>query len=98
METQNFKTQQDGGVEQTPTYPQPEVPHGAPRGSFSQRYRLTIKIALIAVMVLLLLIPMFMIGNMIDERKETAKKATLEVHQRGRGLERVAGLLLTSHY
>ena len=54
-----------------------------------------IKMTLIGVLTLLLIIPMMMIENLINERERTAENATDEVHQKWSSAQTVLGPVLT---
>lgn len=62
-----------------------------PRQGFTQRNALSIKIILIGVLILLLFIPLAMIRGLIDERSETATRATDEVQDKWSGSQQIVG-------
>lgn len=66
--------------------------------STKNRDAITLKILLIAVLIIVLLIPMFMIQNLISEREDTAKKAVNEVQQKWSGAQIIVGPVLTVTY
>ena len=59
------------------------------------RDAITLKILLIGVLIVILIIPMFMIQNLISERENTAKEATTEVQQKWSGPQTIIGPVLT---
>ena len=62
------------------------------------RDAITLKILLIGVLIVVLIIPMFMIQNLISEREDTAKEATNEVQQKWSGPQTIIGPILTLSY
>ena len=62
------------------------------------RDAITLKILLIGVLIVILIIPMFMIQNLISERENTAKEATTEVQQKWSGPQTIIGPVLTLSY
>lgn len=62
------------------------------------RDAITLKILLIGVLIVVLIIPMFMIQNLISEREDTAKEATNEVQQKWSGPQTIIGPVLTLSY
>lgn len=59
---------------------------------------LSVKIILIAILILLLFIPMILIQNLISEREYTAKEAIEEVHQKWSGIQMIVGPVITIPY
>ena len=66
--------------------------------STKNRDAITLKILLIGVLIVVLIIPMFMIQNLISEREDTAKDATNEVQQKWSGPQTIIGPVLTLTY
>lgn len=62
-----------------------------PHQNFMQRNALSIKIALIGVLILLLFIPLSMVKGLIEERSETAQQATYEVQNKWSGIQQITG-------
>lgn len=94
METQKNNPQ----TGKQPTPPQWEVPSPPPvrdKLNLPPHWRMFIKMTLIGVLTLLLIIPMMMIENLINERERTAENATDEVHQKWSSAQTVLGPVLT---
>lgn len=68
------------------------------RKSFMQRNRLSIKISLIGALILLLLIPVSMVENLIQEREITASSAIHEVQDKWSKAQNIIGPILTIPY
>jgi len=71
---------------------------GTQAGGYLQRFSKSIKAVIIAFLVLLLLIPMFMIRNLISERERTQKDAIAEVGQKWSLAQTVTGPYLNLEY
>lgn len=76
----------------------PQKPQSIGRKSFVQRHAISIKIVLIAFLILLLLIPMSMIKSLISEREYTAERAINEVQQKWSNSQLIVGPILTIPY
>lgn len=83
--------------EQIPPLPPREV-NNKPAKSFTERNRLTIKVLLICILVLILLIPIGMITSMMHERERTADDAIIEVQEKWSQAQSVIGPILTLPY
>lgn len=69
-----------------------------PRKGFMERNKLSVKIILTGVLILLLFIPISMIKGLISERAATASAATLEVQHKWSGSQEIAGPVLSIPY
>ncbi|MDR2765149.1 MAG: cell envelope integrity protein CreD [Tannerella sp.] len=95
MDSKDFGNEQKQAVFQEPASgfnPQRQI--NSPQSFFS-RFRMVFKSFIIGFLTLLLLIPMFMIGNLIREREETAGEASNEVRQKWSGAQTIMGPILT---
>jgi inner membrane protein len=66
--------------------------------SFFDRNSVVLKMVLVSVIMLLLLIPQFMVTNLITERQSTRNQAVEEVSDKWGGQQTVAGPILTVPY
>ena len=62
-----------------------------PRQGFMQRNKLSIKIILIGVLILLLFIPLSMVRGLISERSKTAMEASNEVQDKWSSSQQIVG-------
>lgn len=73
-------------------------PVSQPRKSFMERNHLFVKICFMGFLILLLLIPINMIMNLIEEREETATGAVSEVQSKWSGSQTIIGPMLSIPY
>jgi inner membrane protein len=95
MDSKDFNSQQGQAVYSEPASGFDPQRRGESPQSFFSRYRNVFKLFVIGFLTLLLLIPMLMIGNLIDEREQTAGEALTEVHRKWSGAQTVMGPVLT---
>jgi len=96
MDAQDFNSTHEQAIYSEPASSNyPPRPPFAPEPDFFARHHMVIKAILIGMLTLFLMIPMALIGNLIEEREETAREATAEVYQKWSGTQTVMGPVLT---